>query len=96
MIKYYWVAARFDGETAVQMAKKNCQLPPIFFSLVHLEPELELFEVWVMMVRQISITNISDVIIYHIYNIVDRFLFLASNNFATFCHSLLINIKSKE
>ena len=31
-------------------------------SLAHLEPELELFEVWEIMVRQIIITIIADVI----------------------------------
>ena len=31
MIEYYWVAARFDGETAVQMAKKTANYPLFFF-----------------------------------------------------------------
>ena len=67
MIEDYWVVARIDGGIAAQMAKK-LSVTPISFSLAHIEPELELFEVWEMMVRQIIITIISDVI-NNIYNI---------------------------
>ena len=102
MIEYYWVGARFDGETAAQMAKK-LPITPYFFLFSSSRARVR--AVWSLgddgatnqhyqYLRCHHISYIQHW--YFVKKIVDRFLFLASNNFATFCHSLLINIKSKE